>query len=65
MRDRRRGLGSDLGVRDAWRVGPTEDYRPQWVLVEEAPFYLSLDAVKGDKKRKPRSPRAAGSRLAC
>jgi hypothetical protein len=51
MRDRRRSLDSDLGVRNAWRVGPTEDYRLQWVLVEEAPFYLSLEAVKGDKKR--------------
>jgi hypothetical protein len=36
MHDRRRGLESYLGVRNAWRVGPTEDYRLQWVLVEEA-----------------------------
>jgi hypothetical protein len=35
MRDRRRGLESDLGVRDAWRVGPAENYRLQWVLVED------------------------------
>ena len=51
MRARRRSLEADLGVRNAWRVGPTEAYRLQWLMVEEAPFYLSLDAVKGDKKR--------------
>ena len=38
MRGRRRGLESDLGVCNAWRVGPTEDYRLQWVLV--APVLL-------------------------
>src|SRR5205823_10884300 len=44
-------LEADLGVRNAWRIGPTPEYRLQWVLVEECPFYLSLDAVKGDRKR--------------
>jgi hypothetical protein len=67
MRDRRRGLESDLGVRNAWRVGPTEDYQLQWVLVEEAQFYLSLDAVKGVKKRGSLGRRwsAGCDRLAC
>jgi DNA segregation ATPase FtsK/SpoIIIE, S-DNA-T family len=51
MRNRRRTLEADLGVRNAWRIGPTPDYRLQWLLVEECPFYLSLDAVKGDRKR--------------
>jgi S-DNA-T family DNA segregation ATPase FtsK/SpoIIIE len=51
MRGRRRTLESDLGVRNAWARGPSPDYRLQWVLVEEAPFYLSLDQVKGDRKR--------------
>jgi S-DNA-T family DNA segregation ATPase FtsK/SpoIIIE len=51
MRARRRGLEADLGVRNAWAKGPTEDYRLQWLLMEEAPFYLSFDAVKGDKRR--------------
>jgi hypothetical protein len=64
MRDRRRGLESDLGVRNAWRVGPTEDCQLQWVLVEEVPFYLSLDAVKGVKKRKPGSSAVVGVRPA-
>jgi S-DNA-T family DNA segregation ATPase FtsK/SpoIIIE len=48
---RRRNLEADLGVRNAWARGPSEDYRLQWLLVEECPFYLSLDAVKGDKRR--------------
>lgn len=51
MRTRRRQLEADLGVRNAWLRGPTPDYRLQWVLVEEAPFYLSMDAVKGDRER--------------
>lgn len=46
---RRRSLESDLGVRNAWNHGLTPDYRLQWLLMEEAPFYLSLDAVKGHK----------------
>jgi hypothetical protein len=40
MRDRRRGLESDLGVRNAWRADPTEEYRLQRVLVEKAPVLL-------------------------
>lgn len=51
MRARRRSLEIDLGVRNGWLRGPTPAYRLQWLLVEEAPFYLSMDAVKGDKKR--------------
>lgn len=51
MRHRRRNLELELGVRNGWLRGPTPDYRLQWLLVEEAPFYLSLDAVKGDKAR--------------
>jgi hypothetical protein len=51
MRARRRSLEIDLGVRNGWLTGPTPDYRIQWLLVEESPFYLSLDGVKGDKKR--------------
>jgi DNA segregation ATPase FtsK/SpoIIIE, S-DNA-T family len=51
MRDRRRNLQADLGVRNAWAVGPSDDYRLQWVMLEEAPAFLSLESVKGDKKR--------------
>ena len=50
MCDRRRTLSADLGTRNGWSAGPTRDYRLQWVLVEEAPFYLDADAVKGDRK---------------
>jgi S-DNA-T family DNA segregation ATPase FtsK/SpoIIIE len=51
MGDRRRNLQRDRGVRNGWSLGPAEDYRLQWILVEEAPFYLDLDAVRGDRKR--------------
>lgn len=51
MRARRRNLEADLGVRNGWLAGPTPDYRLQWILMEESPFFLSLDAVKGDRKR--------------
>lgn len=51
MCERRRNLQRDRGVRNGWALGPAPGYRFQWVLVEEAPFYLDLDAVKGDRKR--------------
>jgi S-DNA-T family DNA segregation ATPase FtsK/SpoIIIE len=51
MRARRRSLEADLGVRNGWLAGPTREHRLQWVLMEEAPFFLSFDAVKGDKKK--------------
>ena len=51
MGDRRRNLQRDRGTRNGWALGPAEDYRLQWVLVEEAPFYLDLEAVRGDRKR--------------
>jgi S-DNA-T family DNA segregation ATPase FtsK/SpoIIIE len=51
MGDRRRNLQRDRGVRNGWALGPARDYRLQWVLMEEAPFYLDLEAVKGDRKR--------------
>jgi hypothetical protein len=51
MCDRRRNLEAQLGVRNGWLAGPTPDFRLQWLLVEESPFYLSLDGVKGDKRR--------------
>ena len=63
---RRRALESDLGVRNAWRVGPTEDYRLQWVLVEEAPFYVSLAAVNAPRTGSPARRWSSGcDRLAC
>lgn len=51
MADRRRNLEAQLGVRNGWARGPSAGYRLQWLLVEEAPFYLSLETVKGDKRR--------------
>lgn len=51
MRERRRTLEEDLGVRNAWNRGLADNYRLQWLLIEEAPFFLSLDQVKGDKKK--------------
>ena len=51
MCERRRNLQRDRGVRNGWALGPAPWYRLQWVLVEEAPFYLDELAVKGDRKR--------------
>jgi S-DNA-T family DNA segregation ATPase FtsK/SpoIIIE len=51
MGDRRRNLQRDRGARNGWTLGPSPDYRLQWVLVEEAPFYLDLEAVRGDRNR--------------
>lgn len=51
MAARRQNLEADLGARNGWARGPSPAYKLQWVLVEEAPFYLSLETVKGDKRR--------------
>lgn len=51
MGDRRRNLQAVRGSRNGWALGPAEDYRLQWVLVEEAPFYLDAEAVRGDRVR--------------
>lgn len=53
MGDRRRNLYAVRGVRNGWApgFGPAEDHRLQWVLVEEAPFYLDELPVRGDRKR--------------
>jgi DNA segregation ATPase FtsK/SpoIIIE, S-DNA-T family len=51
MMTRRKNLEADLGVRNGWAVGPTPDYRLQWVLMEEAAWFLDEQAVKGDRVR--------------
>jgi S-DNA-T family DNA segregation ATPase FtsK/SpoIIIE len=51
MMNRRRNLEADTGSRNAWRRGPNPDYRLQWLLVEEAAWFLDLDSCKGDRAR--------------
>jgi hypothetical protein len=51
MMTRRKNLEADLGVRNGWARGPTAEYRLQWILMEEAAWFLDLDAVKGDRAR--------------
>jgi hypothetical protein len=52
MMTRRRNLEKDRGVRNAWAAGgPTPDYRLQWVLIEEAAWFLDLEACKHDRAR--------------
>jgi S-DNA-T family DNA segregation ATPase FtsK/SpoIIIE len=51
MCERRRNLQAELGVRNVWSAGLSVNYRLQWVLLEEAPFYFSLEAVKGSKTK--------------
>lgn len=54
MMTRRRNLETDLGVRNAWKRGPSEAYPLRWLLIEEAAVYFDLDAVKGDRDRERR-----------
>lgn len=51
MMMRRRNMESDLGVRNAWPAGPSPDYKLQWVLIEEAAWFLDLESCKGDRVR--------------
>jgi S-DNA-T family DNA segregation ATPase FtsK/SpoIIIE len=39
-------LTDDLGTRNAWTVGPTEDYPLIWVPIDESSVYLDLEAAK-------------------
>jgi hypothetical protein len=51
MMTRRRTMESDLGVRNAWSSGASPDYRLQWVLIEEAAWFLDLESCRGDRAR--------------
>jgi S-DNA-T family DNA segregation ATPase FtsK/SpoIIIE len=51
MMTRRRNLEAELGVRNAWAIGPAPGYRLQWCLIEEAAWFLDLEACKGDRVR--------------
>lgn len=51
MMDRRRSMQADLGVRNAWRIGPSPDYPLRWLLVDEAHWYTDEAGAKGDAKR--------------
>jgi S-DNA-T family DNA segregation ATPase FtsK/SpoIIIE len=49
---RRRTLLEDLGVRNAWHVGPSPGYPLIWVLVDEAQAFLDLSGAKGTPREK-------------
>jgi S-DNA-T family DNA segregation ATPase FtsK/SpoIIIE len=52
---------SDLGTRNAWRVGPTAGYPLVWVAVDECSQYLDLEGAKPlgkDAERQVRQCRA-------
>ena len=51
MMKRRRNLQADLGTRNGWSRGADPDYRLQWLLMEEAHWFLDLDSCKGDRVR--------------
>jgi hypothetical protein len=39
-------LTDDLGTRNAWTRGPTEDYPLIWVVMDESSVYLDLERAK-------------------
>lgn len=43
-------LAADLGTRNAWTIGPSDDYPMVWVPVDESSVYLDLEAAKAHGK---------------
>jgi S-DNA-T family DNA segregation ATPase FtsK/SpoIIIE len=54
MRDRLASIGPDLGVRNIWRVGLSQDWPLQITVMDEAATALDLDAHKGDREAERR-----------
>jgi DNA segregation ATPase FtsK/SpoIIIE, S-DNA-T family len=46
MTSRLASVRTDLGCRNAWRIGPSKDYPLVWVCVDECSSYLDLEAAK-------------------
>jgi DNA segregation ATPase FtsK/SpoIIIE, S-DNA-T family len=51
-------LTADLGTKNAWTVGPSEDYRLVWVPVDESSVYLDLESAKALGKDAEQNVRA-------
>jgi DNA segregation ATPase FtsK/SpoIIIE, S-DNA-T family len=49
---------TDLGCRNAWKVGPSKDYPLLWVCVDEASSYLDLESAKALGREVERQVRA-------
>lgn len=58
MRSRLATVTADLGVRNAWRIGPSKDYPLVWVVVDECHQYLDLESAKALGKDTERQVRA-------
>lgn len=52
MVTRRRTMLDDLGVRNAWHVGPSREYPLIWVLVDECQAFLDAAGSKGTPREK-------------
>jgi hypothetical protein len=50
MNERRRNLEAQLGVRNAWALGPSADYPLRWLVIEEAPAFLQVPDKRGERK---------------
>jgi DNA segregation ATPase FtsK/SpoIIIE, S-DNA-T family len=46
MTSRLATVRADLGVRNAWKIGPSKDYPLIWVCVDECSSYLDLESAK-------------------
>lgn len=58
MTERLASVRADLGVRNAWRAGPSRGYPLIWVCVDEASSYLDLEAAKALGREAERQVRA-------
>jgi DNA segregation ATPase FtsK/SpoIIIE, S-DNA-T family len=52
MVTRRQTMLSDLGVRNAWHLGPSREYPLIWVLVDECQAFLDASGAKGTPREK-------------
>ena len=58
MVKRLKSVTSDLGTRNAWRIGPTVAYPLLWVAVDECHSYLDIESAKAMGKDAERQVRA-------
>jgi DNA segregation ATPase FtsK/SpoIIIE, S-DNA-T family len=52
MVTRRQTMLADLGVRNAWDLGPSREYPLIWVLVDECQAFLDASGAKGTPREK-------------
>lgn len=57
---RRRTMYDELGIRNGWKLGPSEDFKFRWLLVDECHWFLDAESARGDRKREAQVQACSG-----